>query len=242
LRTVVLGIALTVLGVFIPFVGWFLLLPAGLIMIAAGLVMKEEPTPAKPAARPEEVLLDVDLVISEMKAIAGKIPELSRGAKADVELADQYATCLKDAESKIRLATYLEGSLIQTISKADQELKIAESAVSDLERSREVYGVQSESLETKISQEKARLDDLEANVARWGSILRELRAKREQLAVLVGRELETTSERIGLYARVLAKYREKYGEAAEKKLKRDLALGGRSLEQIHNLIYREETR
>ena len=73
-------------------------------------------------------------------------------------------------------------------------------------------------------------------------MLRELRAKREQLAVLVGGELGTTSERIGLYARVLVKYREKYGEAAEKKLKRDLALGGRSLEQIHNLIYREETR
>lgn len=225
-----------VLGFFIPFVGWFLLLPAGLIVIAAGLIMKEEPTPAKPAARPEEVLLDVDLVISEMKAIAGKIPELSLGAKADVELADRYATCLKNAESEIRLATYLEDSLIQTISKAGQELKIAESAVSDLERSREVYGVQSESLETKISREKARLDELGADVARWGSMLRELRAKREQLAVLVGRELGTTSERIGLYARVLVKYREKYGEAAEKKLKRDLALGGRSLEQIHNLI------
>lgn len=244
-RVVVSGIALTVLGVFIPFVGWFFLLPIGLIVIVAGLIIKEEPLPAKlaavePAMRREDVLLDVDLVASEMEAIARKMPELSLGAKTNVELADQYATCLKDAESRIVRAGHLEDSLIQTISKGKQDLQATESTLSELERSREVYGVETESLETKIAREESRLDELRADVAKWRSMLRELRAKRKQLAVLASSELGTAPERIGVYARVLMKYKEKYGEAAERKLKRDLALGGRSIEQIHNQMYPEK--
>lgn len=37
------------------------------------------------------------------------------------------------------------------------------------------------------------------------------------------------------------RYGEKYGEAAEKKLKRDLAVGGKELERIRNLVHRKET-
>lgn len=245
-RITVSGMALTILGVFVPIIGWFILLPAGLIAMFAGLIMKEEtakvsPTEPEAILRPEEVLLDADLITSEMEAIARKMPELSRVTKTNVEFADQYATCLKDAKSKVELAGHIEKSLIQTIEKVKQQAQETESALSDLERSREVYGVKSESLETKIAQEKARLDELRANVKKWESTLHELRSKREQLANLVSRELETkpdniTSENIGLYFKVLMKYREKYGEAAEKKLKRDLTLGERRLEELYRMI------
>jgi len=246
-RVVISGIALTVLGVFIPLVDWFLLLPAGLIVIVAGLILKEEIEPVKPVAaetagRSEDVLLDVDLVISEMEAIARKMRQLSQEAETRVELADQYATCLKDAESKTGLARHLEDSLTQIIRRSEQELGVAESSVSDLERSKEVYGVQSESLETKIARETAKRDELRANLKKQESMLSELRAKREQLALLAGRDPGTVKpEKVGLYAGVLVMYKEKYGEAAEKKLKRDLTIGGRSSEEIHNILRRQQT-
>ena len=244
-RVVITGIALTVLGVFIPLVGWFLLLPAGLIVIVVGLILKEEIEPVKPATaetagRSEDVLLDVDLVITEMEAIARRMPQLSQEVETSVELADQYAACLKDAESKTRLARHLENSLNQIIRTSEQELEAAESSVSDLERSKEVYGIQSESLDTKIVRETARRDELRANLEKQEGMLSELRAKREQLSLLAGKGLGTVKpEKVGLYARVLIMYKEKYGEAAEKKLKRDLTLGGRSLEEIHDILRRQ---
>lgn len=240
-RTTVLGMALTILGIFIPLVGWFFLLPVGLIVIVAGLIMKEKPAQVKQELGPEEVLLEVDLVTSEMEALLDKIPELSRKAKTSVELADQYETCLQDAESKVGLAEYLEGSLTQIIEKVKQQLQVTESAMSGLERSKEVYGVKAESLETKIAQEKANLDELTANVEKWGSMLRKLRLKRNQLADLMSGELVSKRPKeIGLYFKVLMKYREKYGEKAEKKLKRDLGLGGRRLQELYNIMYGEE--
>jgi chromosome segregation ATPase len=240
-RTTVAGMALIVLGIFIPIVGWFTLLPVGLIALLVGLVTQEKVVAVKSALSPEEVLLDVDMVTSEMGAIARKLPEFSQAAKTNVELVDQYATCLKDAESKIGLVKNLEGPLIQIIEKAKQQLQATESALTSLERSREVYGVQAESLDTKIVQEKARLGELRTNIEKWENMLRELRSKRKQLmGLLDSEEASSMPENAGLYLKVLLKYREKYGEAAEKKLNRDLVLGGRRLEELYNLLYREE--
>lgn len=223
-RTTVTGMALVILGIFIPIIGWFLMIPVGLIITIAGLIIKEkeEVATVKPL-RPEEVLLDTDLVVSEIEAISRKIPELSKSSKTSVESSIQYVTCLKDAESKITLGKNLESSLTHIVEELKQRLQATESSLNNLERSKEAYGVQAESLEIKTAQEKAKLDELRANTEKYENMLGKLKEKRETLADLLIKELGSdTTETIELYLKLLMKYRERYGEAAEEKLEKDL--------------------
>ena len=215
--------ALVILGIIIPIIGWFMLLPIGVIVMIAGLIMKEEVMVVPAPRPPEEVLLDADLVISEIEAISRKIMELSKGAKTNFELIDQYVACLKDAKLKIGVAGNIESSFAQIIGEVKRQLDATESAITDLEKSRVVYGVQAESLETKMAQERAKLEGSRANAEKWEDMLFKLRLKRDALAGLLRTELGSeTTETIGLCLKVSMKYREKYGKAAEKKLKRDL--------------------
>lgn len=224
-RITIAGMALVILGLFIPVIGWFIILPIGLVAIIAGLIGKEEVKAVEKLRPKEDVILDADLVTSQIKAISKKILEL-RQILTNFESIDQYAACLKDAESKIQSAKNLEPSLIQIVGEVRSQINEAESTVNDLEKSKLVYGIQSESLEKKIAQERAKLETLRKDMEKYEKILFELRSKCDVLASLLHEELgpDETAETKALYLKVLARYKEKFGKDADKKLKRDLSV------------------
>ncbi|MEM2088877.1 MAG: hypothetical protein QXF52_09465 [Thermoproteota archaeon] len=217
------------LGLFVPILGWFLILPLGLMAIIAGLIANEEAgtvlvKSAPPLRSIEEVLLDADLVTAEMEAIALKIMELG-SLKEDFAFIDRYIGCLKDAKTKIAAAGNVESSLLRILTDVKSQLSAAEAEIADLEKSKNLYGVQRESLELKISQEKAKWEKLKADVARYENILNELRLKRDALTSLLNKELGSeTMETIESYLKIMMKYREKYGEKAEKKFNQNLSV------------------
>jgi chromosome segregation ATPase len=228
-KVTIAGMALVFLGIFIPLIGWFLILPFGLIVIVAGLIMTEEAkavsVESAPAPRSiEEVLLDADLVTAEMEAIARKIMEF-RNLKETLESIDRYLGCLKDAKSKINTAGNIESSIVQILKEINSRLSATEAKIADLEKSKNIYGVQRESLDLKISQAKVEWEGLKADVAKYENILKELRSKRDTLTDLLNKELGSeTIETIEPYLKTIVMYREKYGEKAEKKFQKNLSV------------------